>query len=284
MCAKLFKVRNNNQKRKILILWPLLIFTILVVLTDSFIEAFGYKPLPIISFLKILMPIAVGLLHISIVFTSTRGLLFILLSSLTGLFFEVAGVKYGVVFGGHYEYNNQYFGLTLFNIPLLVPIYWTVFIYIGYSLVTSFLVWINKNKPTISNDGWALLPILVIFDGLVVTAIDIFMDPLMVYQKRWFWREGGPFFNIPIGNFVGWFAVTAIATGMFRIFEYLFPQRPRQFDKSIYLVTTFSYAALCVSLFVSAIGIRLPQLALLGVFVMMPTVIINLLYFKNWRG
>jgi putative membrane protein len=270
----------KRDKWKIKLLWLLLGLTIIISFTGVPFNYFGLKPLFVIH----LLPLVILFLHISIVFSFRRGLLLLLLSSLTGFLFEVVGVRYGTVFGGQYEYQNENFGFMSLGVPRLVPVYWSIFIYTGYSIVTSFLVWVDENKPSIKNKNLALLLLLVILDGLVVTAIDIFMDPLMVYEKRWIWLEGGPYFGVPIGNFIGWFVVTLIATGIFRTFEYFFPLKPARIDKSIYLAPVLGYLGLCLSFAISAVKIGFPQLALIGFFAMAPIVVANLIFFMNWRN
>ena len=123
------------------------------------------------------------------------------------------------------------------------------------------------------------MPLLIILDGLVVVAIDIFMDPIMVYQKKWLWENGGSYFNVPVSNFIGWFIVTISATGIFRTIEYFYPQKTPQFNKSIYLIPLFGYTSMWFLFFISSLQIHLPQLALIGTLAMLPTIIINLIHF-----
>jgi uncharacterized membrane protein len=52
----------------------------------------------------------------------------------------------------------------------------------------------------------------------------------------WAWLDGGPYFGVPIGNFVGWFVVTVLVTGLFRLFEYYKPQQDLLLSKSIFLL------------------------------------------------
>jgi putative membrane protein len=74
----------------------------------------------------------------------------------------------------------------------------------------------------------------ILLDGLVVVALDLFMDPIAVKSGDWTWLEGGPYFGIPIGNFIGWFFVVVLAMGTFRAVEYFFPRKEIKYNKSIY--------------------------------------------------
>jgi putative membrane protein len=228
---------------------------------------------------KMLLPVALALLHASITFSQHRGLVLVFLGFMVGLAFESVGVRSGFVFGGHYVYNIQASGPTLLDVPLIVPLYWSVFIYLGYSITTSFLVWGSKEKPSVRRDNAALLPLLVVLDGLIVVAIDVFLDPLMVFHNKWFWPDGGPFFDIPIGNFVAWFLIVVVTTGAFRVFEWRFPQQPKRVDTYAFIAPVVAYAALCGVFAALAIDANLHGLLVIGAAAMMPVVGLNLFCF-----
>jgi putative membrane protein len=203
---------------------------------------------------------------------------------LIGLAFESAGVRYSFLFGSRYIYNSQEFGLMLLDVPLVVPMYWAVFIYLGYSITTSFLVWTNKQKPKMGTNSLAVLPLLIILDGLIVVAIDIAMEPLMVFHEKWFWSGSGPYFGIPVGNFITWFLVTTVVTGIFRAFEWRFATRPIQIDPSFHIAPVVAYAVLCGSLAAMAIDANLHDAVFVGTAAMMPVVGVNLLVFLFWKN
>ena len=258
-----------------------------IVILSSAILLFQFRdfePLLSMNASKMLLPIVLTLFHASVVLGRARGLFLILLSFLVGLAFEAGGVRLGFLFGGHYAYNSQEFGLSLFGVPLIIPLYWAVFIYLGYSITTSFLVWTNTHKPNMRTKGFAVLAVLVLLDGLIVVAIDMFMDPLMVFHDKWFWSGGGPYFGIPVGNFVAWFLITVITTGIFRIFEWRFPQQLKPVDQTFHIAPVVAYAALCGSFAVLAIDAGLQDLVIIGSAAMMPVVCVNLFFYLFWRN
>ena len=293
-------MKNMSNKRQVKILWGIFIFTVVIVIIDIIGEFLGLSLTKsrAIDFLKISLPGVLVVLHAGCTLTYFRGFIFILLASLIGLTFEIVGVRYGTVFGGHYIYqvSNKlmFLGGPLFsnklmisNVPLLVPLYWAVFIYGGYSIVSSFLFWINKGKPNKHEGGAILLPLLIFLDGLIVVSIDLFMDPLQVQAGNWVWLEGGPYYGIPIGNFVGWFIVATISTGVFRVFEYFSPQEHTKMDKSIFIMPNIGYGLLCIILFSVALKAQLSKLAVIGFFAMFSIIIVNLIVLinsKNFRG
>src|SRR3989338_1872803 len=145
----------------------------------------------LINLLVFILPIIVLFFHSTLTLGTLRGLLFILLASLTGLIFEIWGLNTGTFFGGEYIYQSN--GLQIFDVPVPVICFWAVFIYTGYSFTNSFLYWLNKPKPAIKNKNLLTLLLLILLDGFLVTAIDLFMDPLQVRVGSWIWVEGGPY-------------------------------------------------------------------------------------------
>jgi uncharacterized membrane protein len=118
------------------------------------------------------LPILLLITHSMVTLTSSRTLFLIALSLLAGLRVEAWGLSSGTLFGGHYVYHFGQF--TIAGIPLEVVSYWAVFIYSGYSIVSSFFYWVDKEKPSIIRRNVWFLPIAIVCDGLVVTAIDLF--------------------------------------------------------------------------------------------------------------
>lgn len=110
-----------------------------------------------------------------------RAFLLFAVAVIFGLAIEWIGKTTGVPFG-RYEYFSK--GLSLFGVPLLVPLGWWSF---G---ITSMLV----SPPRLR--VW-LAP-------LVLVAWDVGLDPLMVTQGFWEF-EAGSYYGIPLSNFLGWY-------------------------------------------------------------------------------
>lgn len=218
------------------------------------------------------------IVHSLITLSKSRSVFFILLAAGVGTLMEYIGLKYGTFFGGNYVYKTQ---LTLFTVPLSVIFYWAVFIYTGYCLTNSFLYWLKKEKPNYKNKKISLLTLSILLDGYFVTAIDLFMDPIAVRSGSWKWLEGGPYFGIPIGNFIGWFIVTIIVASIFRTFEYFFPGK-EVFNKSIFIIPVLGYGVMTLSYFVLALNFN-QVLATVGLFFMLPQTIINLIMFSRYK-
>ena len=227
------------------------------------------------------LPVILLILHSFLTLSPIRAIFFITLASCTGWIMEIWGLHTGTFFGGHYVYTSNQ--LMLLNIPLSVILYWAVFIYTGYCVVNSFIYWLHKQKPSRDRKNLWLLPIAVLLDGWVVVAIDLFMDPLQVQSGGWRWLEGGPYFGVPIGNFIGWFIVIIIVTGIFRTFEYLFPIKETKYDKTVYIIPVTGYGALAISFALKAIQHQMQDLAVIGSALMLPIVIFNVILFIKWK-
>jgi uncharacterized membrane protein len=219
-----------------------------------------------INFLRYALPAALLVLHCTWALGIKRGCCFILIAILAGFIAEVISIRYGIIFGGKYSYHTG--EPRLLGVPLAVPLFWAIFIYGGYSLTTSLLCWSGSGKPSRLAGYASLLPALVVLDGCIVVAIDLLLDPLAVQAQLWSWPDGGAYFGVPIGNFAGWFAVVAVATGLFRVFEYAQPPRDANCDGRPHVMPALCYGVLCLILVSWAVRVRLAFLALVGPLVM----------------
>lgn len=232
----------------------------------------------LVLFIPIFLLICHSFMHLSV----KRGLIFISTAAFIGFVFEFIGLRNGTLFGGHYIYNPD--KVAILGVPVSVVAYWALFTYLGYSIVNSYLYWLNKNKPNVVNNNFKLIPLLIIADGLIVVFIDLFMDPLQVSENAWTWLEGGPYFGIPLGNFAGWFAVTILITGIYRIFEYYIPQRKKPKVNSDALIPVMGYGALVLSFGFTSIIKGMYALTLIGSTLMLLVIISNItLYLLHYK-
>lgn len=264
-------------------IWGLFYFFIFVVVLRLSADMFGVKLEEQFFLFKLVflaIPVLLLILHSFHTLSFYKSVLFISLAAITGTVMEYMGLTYGTVFGGYYVYKSQF---TLFHVPLSVIAYWGVFIYIGYCLVNSFLYWVQKDKPNTRQTNAWLLPLLVLLDGVVVVAIDLFMDPLQVKMGSWQWLSEGPYFGIPIGNFIGWFMVTILVTGIFRVIEYFFPRNQRRYTNTIFLIPVLGYGAMSFSYALLAIKFQMYSLAFIGSCIMLPIFFSNIYLFAKYR-
>jgi uncharacterized membrane protein len=245
---------------------------------------FSSTPSDMLSLLSVVMavPALLFIPHFVSSLGIKRSIIFVFLAMGVGWFMETLGLMTGVVFGGHYEYSSSFLKIGL--VPLAVVIYWVIFIYMGYSITSSFLYWLQKPKPARSGKGkwWALI-LLILLDGWFITAIDLFMDPIQVKLGSWQWLEGGHYFGVPVGNFIGWFLVSIMVSGIFRTVEYFFPRKNINRDFLLHVVPIVGYAVTAILLALFAVKFNLFTLVVVGLMVMAPAFIIQGLIFIKAR-
>lgn len=120
---------------------------------------------------------------------------------------EFASTRVGIPFG-LYHYTGATAGRELFisNIPFFDPLSFPFLAYASYCLAR----WALGQAQ-----GWAAAALA----GALMMLADVVVDPLAVLGERWFlghlfdYAEPGPYFGVPLSNFVGWFLVGWVIVG-----------------------------------------------------------------------
>ena len=228
------------------------------------------------------------LLHCSRSLGFKKTLLFFSIALSFGLVSETLGAARGLIFGPYfYTYDKFFFGL----VPLYTPFGWAVGIYLAYALTNQFLSGLIDEKPRLNVTRLncaGLILILSAIGGLVAMNLDMILDPVAVTAQPpgWVWIAGGPYFNIPISNFVGWFFVTFFAVALFRSYE-AFRSKLWEGARSIDVFVPVVY--LMYFLVHASLAIRMghPEFALIGFSSMFPFILFATLVFyvhKARRG
>ena len=129
---------------------------------------------------------------------------FFVLSAAIAWAYEQVGVMTGLVFGA-YHYTD-YLGGKLGDVPLLIPLAWFMMIYPSY-VIANLIV---DGRPLGTARGLGRLVALAATSAVVMTAWDLVIDPILSGPsvKAWIWETGGPYFGIPIQNYLGWLVTT----------------------------------------------------------------------------
>ena len=116
-------------------------------------------------------------------------LAFFIISAIIGLVYEITGTRTGLPFG-KYEYN-QVLSSSL-GVPWFIAFMWGLL----------SLIVLLAAAPALKRKGLAIAvaPIMLV-------ALDLSIDPIMVELGLWRWVEGGPWYGVPLTNFVGWYVV-----------------------------------------------------------------------------
>lgn len=129
----------------------------------------------------------------------SRTLIFFFAATCLSLGSELLGTGTGWPFGA-YEYTEGLGLKVLGRVPFTIPLSW---FYVGLSayLLGSAIAAGRSTRRTL----WGLA-----LGAYFLTVWDLVLDPAMAHEslplKFWTWHETGPYFGMPIKNFIGWTA------------------------------------------------------------------------------
>ena len=129
---------------------------------------------------------------------------------------EFSSTRTGVPFG-LYHYTGSTRGQELFlaDVPFFDSLSFTFLAYASFCLARLVVAPSGRAKP----GGPRVQMGLAATSGLLMMLLDVVIDPLAVRGDRWFlgrifwYPHGGPYFGVPLSNFVGWFFVGAVGVG-----------------------------------------------------------------------
>lgn len=186
------------------------------------------------------------------------------------LLFESLGVATGYVYGP-YHYTDGLGPKFLGLVPFLIPLAWFMMMYpaliIAERLLPSLPLW---KSPRLRRLAAAAL------GGVIMTAWDLSLDPLMVASSRWVWEVKGSYFGVPLQNYWGWWL-----TAFLVFFVYQEVGRRFEVPRSVpvlsdgYLVTAYLVTAGGSVVIDSFIHLGGP--ALVGLFAIFPWVMMGYL-------
>jgi uncharacterized membrane protein len=179
---------------------------------------------------------------------------------LTGLIFECVGVATGWVYGP-YHYTDKLGVKFLGLVPLLIPLAWTMMMY--PSLVIS-----DRLIPHAWQGRLRWLAVAAL-GGMIMTAWDVVMDPLMVSGGHWVWEVSGPYFGVPLQNYWGWWLTTFVALLVYQAAASRIRQRPAGIGiPDGWAVASYLITAASTVIVAGLAGLGGPALA--GIFAMTP--------------
>ncbi len=169
----------------------------------------AYLGLPNIDFftpLLTLVAMTFAVLHASQRIGWRRAVLLLALTFAVSLLFESVGVATGLVYG-KYHYSDK-LGVKFLNlVPLIIPAAWFMMVYPSYVIATRLVPAQWKT--------WQWRLGVAALGGVVMTAWDLAMDPLMVSGGHWVWEEPGAYFGVPLQNYWGWWLTVFVTFALF---------------------------------------------------------------------
>ena len=220
----------------------------------------GLPEIPYLMHLSSMTGFTFALLHAGKREGWKRAFILLALVFFISILFESVGVLTGWVYG-HYHYSEN-LGYRLFGlVPVLIPIAWFMMMYPAF-VIADILTPAHSSRTK-----WILL--FATIGGLTMTAWDVVMDPLMSRAGNWIWERGGPYYDIPLQNFWGWWLTVFIA---FALYLWLTKREaiksPPAFDR----LALISYAITGSANIYVALRSGLGGAGLAGFFAMLPWV------------
>ncbi len=156
----------------------------------------GIESQPFYTPLLTFLGFSFAVLHAIQRFGWGRAALFLGLTFVVSLTFESVGVTTGWIYGP-YHYTPTLGFRFLGLVPWVIPVAWFMMMYPTYVIAESV-------PPARSDKIWAWRLGVAAVGGLILTAWDLAMDPMMVASGHWIWEVEGAYFGIPVQNFWGW--------------------------------------------------------------------------------
>jgi putative membrane protein len=141
-----------------------------------------------------------------------RGILILaLICLLVGNIAENLSIATGFPFG-HY-YFVELMGPKLFQVPVLLGL-----AYIGMSYVSWTLARVIVGNPHAPVAGFRIIALPAVA-GFIMVAWDLAQDPIWATVLHgWVWRDGGPWFGVPISNYLGWYGTVFVIYLLFALY------------------------------------------------------------------
>jgi putative membrane protein len=193
---------------------------------------------PILTPLSTSVCFVFALLHAGRRLGWQRAAAFLIIAFCIALIFESLGVATGYVYGP-YHYTDSLGQKFLGLVPFLVPLAWFMMMYpslvIADRLLPGQSYWKSVLLRRLAAAG---------LGGVIMTAWDLSLDPLMVASNHWVWDVKGSYFGIPLQNYWGWWLTAFIVLFIYQ--EVSCRLRPFQTVSALsdgYLVTSYLVTA-----------------------------------------
>jgi uncharacterized membrane protein len=198
----------RNRTGVSLLLWALLMLYAVARVLQIFP---GEVPMLAVIALHVLSPIVFALIHGAMLYRTREILIFFAICLLIGNIFENVGVRTGFPFG-HYYFTNL-MGPKLFAVPILLGLAYLGMAYLSWTLARVILG--NMQSP-LRGSRVVTVPLAAAF---IMVAWDFSQDPVWsTILHLWIWPRGGPYFGVPVSNFLGWYLTVYVVYQLFALY------------------------------------------------------------------
>lgn len=199
---------SEMSKSQAVLLWTMLLFYLLARLCQLYADKL---PTLLIVILHVVPPAVFALVHGSILYRVKGILTFAAFCLGTGALNESLSLRTGFPFGQYYF--TDVMGPKVLDLPILLVL---AYLGIGYcSWVLSILILGYRNRP-LSGTGVIAVPV---FASFVMLAWDLSMEAVWsTVDQAWKWKNGGPFYGVPLSNFIGWYLTAYVFYQLFALY------------------------------------------------------------------
>lgn len=257
------------------------IFLCIIIVSGLWQTAFVMEFAPILTILTIFIAVW---LHGTERYGIKNLIIFFIITWLVSNFFEAVSIRTGFPFG-HYYYDKL-IGPRLFDVPLIIMFGYFSTGYVSWILANVLL---EQTSTRLAGKQIVLVPLIA---ACIMVMWDVCIDPLCsTIGSLWVWKEGGPYFGVPLQNYFGWFFVVYIIYQSFAFylskFDLIEPGKVRVFSSKIFWLEAVAvYGILGLSQIVEFIGATNYQdiygpMAMITLFTMMFVTLISYLKIKG---
>ena len=160
-------------------------------------------------------------------------LVFTAICIVVGNVVENVGVATGFPFGHHYFVELM--GPKVFHVPVLLGLAYIGMAWVSWNVASLIL----GRSRTLGRRLFAVAALA----SVIMTAWDLAQDPVWATALHgWVWRDGGPWFGVPVSNYLGWLGTVFCICALFAL--YLRRQGLSELKGSPYAVVFYAVCAL----------------------------------------
>ncbi len=200
-----------DQSRARLALWMLLLVFAAANVLPVFPQAF-----PPIAYAaaQIVPAMLFALVHGAMSYQIRGILTFAAISLAVGYVMETIGVLTGFPFGRYYFTGGM--GPKLFVVPVLMGPAYLGMGYVSWTVSRAILT-SGNGADELAGTRVLTLPLAASF---IMVAWNLSFDPaLSTFGRYWIWQRGGPYFGVPISNFLGWYLTNYLIYQLFVLYQ-----------------------------------------------------------------
>lgn len=145
---------------------------------------------------------------------SSRTVIFMVACYVVGFGAELVGVQTGLIFG-EYSYGPV-LGPKWYGTPFMIGVNWILVTYAAGSLVDQLGISTNAAVRTVTI-------------ALLMVGLDIFIEPVAMAYDFWSWPNN----TVPFQNYVGWFVIGLITSGLYVKFA---SEKPNKLGSALFIM------------------------------------------------